>query len=72
MNVYPRDNLVLEPHYSRLINLSGGQITSINLIAYAEVLNFKTLQKEILRISLRPLSIFSAKIQFHKKKNISN
>ena len=71
MNVYPRDNLVLEPHYSRLINLSGAQVTSINLIAYAEVLNFKTLQTEILRISLRPFSIFSAKLQFHRKK-ISN
>ena len=69
MNLYPRDNLVLEPKYSRMINLSGGQVTSINIEAYAECLNFTTLETELRRISLRPLSIFNVKLQFHRKKN---
>lgn len=68
INLYPRDNLVLEPHYSRLINMSGSQITSINIQAYAETLNFRTMETELRQISLRPLSIFNVKIQFRRKK----
>ncbi len=63
-----RDNLILQPNYSRLLFMSGSQIISINVEAYAEILNLSTLETELIRISLRPGSQFNIKLQFWKKK----
>ncbi len=67
ISLYPRDNLVLEPHYSRLLYMSGSQITSVNIVAYAEILNFSTLKTELTQISLRPLAEFNIKLQFWRR-----
>ncbi len=64
-----RDNLILQPNYSRLLYMSGGQIISLNVEAYSEVLDLETLETKLTRISLRPGAQFNIKLQFWRKKS---
>ncbi len=67
INLYGRDDLVLEPHYSRLLNMQGAQIITITVEAQVEVLNHSTGELELERITLRPFSTFNVKLQFRRR-----